>query len=86
MHDDLPLDQPEQRLEEREVDPLAVEVGVVSRAVQRGLIAKAPISAVTVSACEKPVCTGGPSAKPVTWTTPLRASPTLPKPGVSRAC
>jgi len=37
--------------------------------------------AVTESAWEKPVCTGGPSGKPVTLTTPLRASPTLPKPG-----
>ena len=48
-------------------------------------MAKAPIRAVTVSPWEKPVCTGGPSAKPVRLTTPLIASPTLPKPGTLRS-
>ena len=36
VDDDLPLDEPEQGLEEGEVDPLAVEVGVVVTAVQGG--------------------------------------------------
>ena len=43
------------------------------------------MSAVTESAWENPVCTGGPSPKPVMLTTPLRASPTFPKPGSLRA-
>ncbi len=36
MDDDLPLDQTEQGLEESEVDPLAVEPGVVVAAVEGG--------------------------------------------------
>src|SRR5579859_870159 len=55
------------------------------RRTNEALMAKAPISAVTESACENPVCTGGPSGNPVMWTTPLRASPTLPNPGSLRA-
>ena len=60
-----------------------LKAGSCSRRYIAVMMPNAPMRPVTLSPCEKAECSGS-SGRPVMLTTPLIASPTLPKPGSSR--